>query len=40
MLFGPLVMGPLADATDLSTSFLLAAAMLGLLAWRCHGGSR
>jgi MFS family permease len=33
---GPLVMGALADAVDLSASFLLGAALLVMTAWRCH----
>jgi hypothetical protein len=33
---GPLVMGALADAADLSAPFLLGAAVLALTAWQCH----
>lgn len=33
---GPLVMGALADAVDLSAPFLLGAALLALAAWQCH----
>jgi MFS family permease len=33
---GPLVMGALADAVDLSTPFLFGAALLAVTAWRCH----
>jgi MFS family permease len=33
---GPLVMGALADASDLSAPFLLGAALLALTAWQCH----
>jgi MFS family permease len=33
---GPLVMGALADATDLSAPFLLGATLLALTAWQCH----
>jgi MFS family permease len=35
-ILGPLVMGVLADAVHLSTLFLLAAALVSVLAWRCH----
>lgn len=35
-ILGPLVMGILADAADLSTPFLLGAALLTVTAWRCH----
>jgi MFS transporter, DHA1 family, multidrug resistance protein len=35
-ILGPLVMGVLADAVHLSTPFLLAAALVSVLAWRCH----
>jgi MFS family permease len=35
-ILGSLVMGALADAVDLSTPFLLAAALLMAMAWRCH----
>lgn len=34
-ILGPLVMGALADAVHLSTPFLLAAALLMAMAWRC-----
>ena len=33
---GPLVMGALADAIDLSAPFVLGAALLSLTAWACH----
>jgi MFS family permease len=33
---GPLVMGTLADAIDLSAPFLLGAMLLTVTAWRCH----
>jgi MFS family permease len=33
---GPLVMGALADAIDLSAPFLFGAALLAVTAWRCH----
>ena len=33
---GPLVMGALADAIDLSAPFLFGAALLLVTAWRCH----
>ena len=33
---GPLVMGALADAVDLSAPFLFGAALLAATAWRCH----
>jgi len=36
MLLGPLVMGSLADAADLGSAFLFAAALLTALAWGCH----
>lgn len=36
MLVGPLVMGPLADAVRLSAPFLLAAALLAVLAGECR----
>jgi MFS family permease len=32
---GPLVMGTLADAIDLSAPFLFGAALLGATAWQC-----
>jgi MFS family permease len=35
-ILGPLVMGALADAVDLSTPFLVAAALLTLTAWQCR----
>jgi len=35
-ILGPLVMGALADAVDLSTPFLLGAALLTAMAWRCR----
>ncbi len=36
MLTGPLLMGVLADAADLSAPFLFSGALLGVLAWRCR----
>ena len=33
---GPLVMGALADAVDLSAPFLFGAALLAVTAWACH----
>jgi MFS family permease len=33
---GPLLMGALADAVDLSAPFLFGAALLGATAWACH----
>ena len=33
---GPLVMGGLADAIDLSAPFLFGAALLGVTAWQCY----
>lgn len=33
---GPLVMGALADAVDLSTPFLFGTALLAVTAWTCH----
>ena len=33
---GPLVMGALADAVDLSAPFVSGAALLAVTAWRCH----
>lgn len=33
---GPLAMGALADAVDLSAPFLLGAALLAITAWLCH----
>ncbi len=35
-ILGPLVMGALADAVDLSASFLFGAALLIVAAWRCR----
>ncbi|MGH7315734.1 MAG: MFS transporter, partial [Candidatus Rokuibacteriota bacterium] len=35
-ILGPLVLGALADAVDLSTPFLLGAALLAMTAWQCH----
>ena len=35
-ILGPLVMGAVADAVDLSTPFLLGAALLLAAAWQCH----
>jgi predicted MFS family arabinose efflux permease len=35
-ILGPLVMGALADAVDLSMPFLVSAALLMAIAWRCH----
>jgi MFS family permease len=35
-ILGPLVMGALADAVDLSTPFLLGAALLTVMAWQCR----
>lgn len=34
-ILGPLVLGALADAVHLSTPFLLAGALVSVLAWRC-----
>jgi len=34
---GPLVMGALADGVDLSAPFLVGAALLMMVAWRCRG---
>ena len=36
MILGPLVMGALADAVHLSAPFLLAGALVNVLAWRCY----
>jgi MFS transporter, ACDE family, multidrug resistance protein len=36
MLVGPLVMGPLADAVDVTAPFLLAGIVSCALAWTCH----
>jgi MFS family permease len=35
-ILGPLVMGALADAVHLSAPFLLAGALVSVLAWQCH----
>ena len=35
-ILGPLVMGALADAVHLSAPFLLAGALVSVLAWRCY----
>jgi MFS family permease len=35
-ILGPLVMGALADAVDLTLPFLCAAVMLAIVAWRCY----
>jgi len=37
---GPLVMGALADAVDLSASFVVAAALLAVVAWQCGRAAR
>jgi MFS family permease len=37
---GPLIMGALADAIDLSAPFLIGAGLLALTAWRCRCHSR
>jgi hypothetical protein len=34
-ILGPLVMGTLADAVDLTTPFLVGAALLAATAWQC-----
>jgi MFS family permease len=39
-ILGPLVMGALADAVDLSTPFLLGAALLVATAWQCYRQAR
>jgi MFS family permease len=39
-ILGPLVMGALADAVDLSTPFLLGAALLMATAWQCRRQAR
>jgi len=39
-ILGPLVMGALADARDLSTPFLFGAALLIAVAWQCHRRAR
>ena len=36
MLVGPVMMGPLADAVGLGAPFVLAALMMGALAWACR----
>jgi MFS transporter, DHA1 family, multidrug resistance protein len=36
MILGPLVMGALADTVHLSAPFLLAGALMSVLAWRCY----
>jgi predicted MFS family arabinose efflux permease len=36
MLIGPLVMGPLADAFGLEAPFVVAAILMGALAWACR----
>jgi DHA1 family inner membrane transport protein len=35
-ILGPLVMGALADAVHLSAPFLVAGALVSVLAWQCH----
>jgi MFS family permease len=40
MILGPLVMGALADAVHLFAPFLLAGALVSVIAWRCHGQCR
>jgi predicted MFS family arabinose efflux permease len=35
-ILGPLVMGALADAVHLSAPFLLAGALVSVLAWQCY----
>jgi len=37
---GPLAMGALADAVDLSSPFYLGAALLIVTAWRCWSHAR
>ena len=37
---GPLVMGFLADAIDLSAPFLFGATLLAVTAWQCHRHGR
>jgi len=37
---GPLVMGVLADAIDLSAPFVCGAVLLAATAWQCHRGGR
>ena len=39
-IMGPLVLGALADAVDLSASFLLGAALLAVSAWQCGRRAR
>jgi len=39
-ILGPLVMGAVADAVDLSTPFLLGAALLMAAAWQCGRQAR
>jgi len=39
-ILGPLVMGAVADAVDLSTPFLLGAALLMAAAWQCSRQAR
>jgi len=39
-ILGPLVMGTLADAVDLSTPFLFGTALLTAVAWQCHRRAR
>jgi MFS family permease len=39
-ILGPLAMGALADAVDLSSPFYLGAALLIVTAWRCCGHAR
>jgi MFS family permease len=39
-ILGPLVMGALADAVDLSTPFLFGTALLTAVAWQCHRKAR
>ncbi len=36
LILGPLVMGALADAMNLSAPFILAAALLTAISWRCR----
>lgn len=35
MLIGPLVMGALGEAVDLTAAFVVAGVVLGALAWAC-----
>ena len=37
---GPLVMGAIADAVDLSAPFLMGAALLAGAAWQCRRQAR